>query len=87
MKLNTQHTFWSWLIRCVNKKWIQPVLWKMQSYSVHRQTDGWTDGHTKWNQYTPPYTSLGMGYIKAFGIITLIIMNAPVQITDLRGMQ
>ena len=52
------------------------------------QTDRRVDGRTdKMKSVYPPYTWLGMGYIKAFGIITLIIMNAPVQITDLRGMQ
>ena len=40
--LNTGHTFWSRLIRCVNVKWIRLVLWKIQSGhgSVHRWTDG-----------------------------------------------
>ena len=42
----TQHTFWSCLIRCANMKWIRWVLLKIQSGhdSVHRRTDGWTDG-------------------------------------------
>ena len=39
------HTFWSWLIRCVNMKWIWLVLWKIQSR--HDMV-----GRTKWNQYT-----------------------------------
>ena len=41
-KLNTRHTFCSWLIRCVNMTWIRLVLWMMHSghYSVHRRTDG-----------------------------------------------
>ena len=40
--LNMRQTFWSWLIRCVNMKWIWLVLWKIQSGhdSVHRRTDG-----------------------------------------------
>ena len=44
--LNMWHTFWSWLIRCANMKWIRLVLWMIQSRhdSVHRQTDGRTDG-------------------------------------------
>ena len=60
----TQHTFWSCLIRCAHMKWIWLVLWKIQSGhgNVHRltdrRTDGWTDGQTTWNQYTPFSTSL-----------------------------
>ena len=44
----TRHTFWSCLIRCANMKWIQGVLWKIQSGhdSVHRRTDGQTDRRT-----------------------------------------
>ena len=44
--LYMRHTFWSCLIRCVNMKWIQWVLWKIQSghHSVHRRTDGRTEG-------------------------------------------
>ena len=30
-KLYTQHTFWTCLIRCVTMKWIQLVLWELQS--------------------------------------------------------
>ena len=47
--LYMQHTFWSCLMRCVNMKCIQLVLWKLQSRhnSVHRwtdrRTDRWTD--------------------------------------------
>ena len=54
-KLHTGHTFWSWLIRCVNMKWIKQVLLKIQSGhdSVHRRTDGGRDRQTRWNQYTP----------------------------------
>ena len=50
-KLYTWHTFWSCLIICINMKWIQQVLLKIQSGqdSIHRQTDG----QTTWNQYTP----------------------------------
>ena len=42
LELNIQHSSWSWLIRCVNMKWMQLVLWKIQSkYDlVYRQTDG-----------------------------------------------
>ena len=45
-KLYMRHPFWSCWIRCVNMKWIHHVLWKIQSGhdSVHRQTDGRTDG-------------------------------------------
>ena len=41
----TWHT-WSCLIGCVNMKWIQLVLWKLQSGrdSVHRQMDRQRDG-------------------------------------------
>ena len=41
-----RHTNLSCLIRCVNMKWIWQVLLKIQSGhdSVHRRTDGWTDG-------------------------------------------
>ena len=41
-KLNTRHTFWSWLIRSVNMKWMRLVLWLRHSGhdSVHRQTGG-----------------------------------------------
>ena len=44
-KLNTRHIFWSWLITCVNMKWIWLVLWKVQSghEALHRRTDGRTD--------------------------------------------
>ena len=47
--------FWSCLIWCVNMKWIRRELLKIQSGhdSVHRRTDGRTDGQTRWNQYTP----------------------------------
>ena len=40
-KLYTRHTFWSYLIRCANMKWIRWVLLKIQSGhdSVHRRTD------------------------------------------------
>ena len=45
-KLNTWHTFWSCLIRCVNMKWIQQVLWKLQGRhdSVLRRTERRMDG-------------------------------------------
>ena len=64
----TRHTFLSCLIRCANMKWIRWVLLKIQSGhdSVHRRTDGWTDGRTdrgtRWYQYTPLSTSLKRGY-------------------------
>ena len=58
-----RHTFWCCLIRCANMKWIRRVLLKIQSGhdSVHRWTDGQTDGRTMWNQYTPLSTSLMRG--------------------------
>ena len=42
----TRHTFWSCLIGCTNMKWFRRVLLKIQSGhdSVHRRTDGRTDG-------------------------------------------
>ena len=42
---NTQHTFWSCLIRYMKMKWIHQVLWKLQSGhdSVHRWKNGWMD--------------------------------------------
>ena len=47
----------SCLIRCVNMKWIQRILLKIQSGrgSVHRRT--------RWNQYKPLSTSLKLGGI------------------------
>ena len=69
----TQHTFLSCLIRCANMKWIQWVLFKIQSghNSVHRRTDGQTDRrtdgqtdrHTRWYQYTPPFNFVEAGDI------------------------
>ena len=52
--LNTRHTFGSWLIRCVNMKWIRLVLWKTPSGhdSVHRRTDG--QGETSIPPPPPP---------------------------------
>ena len=45
-KLYTRHTFRSCLVRCANIKWIWRVLLVLQSGhdSVHRRTDGQTDG-------------------------------------------
>ena len=44
-----RHTFWSYLIRCANTKWIRLVLWKIQSGHdfVHRWTDRRTDRRTE----------------------------------------
>ena len=67
--LNTQHTFWSWLIRCVNMKWIWLVLREIQSGhdSIHRRTDGWTDRQTdKVKPVYPPFN-----FIELRGIIKL----------------
>ena len=49
------HTFWSCLIWCANIKWIQLVLWKIQSEHdfVHRRTDGQTDGQRE--SSIPPF--------------------------------
>ena len=42
------------------------------NHVVYRQTDRWTDGRTRWIQYTPPPTSLGRGIMKsAIILITL----------------
>ena len=51
----TRHTFWSCLIRCANMKWIRWVFLKIQSGhdSVHRRTDGRTDGQG--DTSIPPY--------------------------------
>ena len=47
-QLGTQHTFWSWLMRCVNIEWIWWVLLKMPSEHdyVYRRTDRRADGQT-----------------------------------------
>ena len=53
------HTFWSYLMRCANMKWIWQVLLKIQSRQdcVHRRTDGWTDWRTDGQGETiiPPF--------------------------------
>ena len=67
----TRHTFWSWLIRCANMKWIRWVLLKIQSGhdSVHRWTDGRMDRRTRWYQYTPLSTSLKRGGYNYYGMV------------------
>ena len=62
----TRHTFWSCLIRCANMKWIRWVLLKIQSGhdSVHRPTDGRTDGQT--DKVIPVYPPFN--FIEAEGI-------------------
>ena len=48
-KLYMRHTFWSCFIRCINMKWIQPDLQKLQSGHGMRDgrgTDGRTDRRT-----------------------------------------
>ena len=64
-KLYMQHTSWSCLIRCANMKWIWWVLLKMQSRhdSVHRWTDGQTDGQGETNIH--PFN-----FVEAEGIIS-----------------
>ena len=58
-KQNTQHTFWSCLMRYGNMKWIWQVLLKIQSghHFFHRWTDGRTDGRTDGQGETsiPPF--------------------------------
>ena len=46
LKHYTRHTFWSCLIRCANMKWNRREFLKIQRGhdSVHRRTDGRTDG-------------------------------------------
>ena len=51
-KLNTRHISGSYLIKCVNTKWIWIVLCQIQSR--HHFVHWWTDRWTRWNQYTPP---------------------------------
>ena len=60
--LYMEHTFCICVIRCINMRWIQQVLLKIQSNTIP-STDRWTDGQ-RWNQYTPCPTSLKWGYIK-----------------------
>ena len=50
---NLYTAYWSCLIRCANMKWIQLVLWKIQSGHdfVHRQTDRRTD---RWRDDVKP---------------------------------
>ena len=59
-KLNTWHTFWTWL-RCANLKWIWLVLWEIQSGHdlVYRRTDG--QGTIR----TPLLNFFGVGYNSA----------------------
>ena len=52
------HTFCSCLIRCLNMKWIQKVLLKIQT-QFHPQTEGQMDNMKP--EYSPP-TSLKRGY-------------------------
>ena len=62
-KCDARHTFWNYLIKCANIKWIQWVLLKIQSGhdSVHRRTDGREERRTRWNQYSSLSTSLKWG--------------------------
>ena len=72
-KTYTRHTFWSCLIRCMNMKWIQPILWAPQSGPVMRdgQTDGRTDKRTDGvKPIYPPTTLLCGGYNKEIYIVT-----------------
>ena len=68
-----RHTVWRFLIGCVNMKWIQLVLWKLQSGQdfVHRRTDGWTDGQTDGRPETsiPP-----VNFVEARGMISVIYL-------------
>ena len=61
-KFYMQHT-WSFLIRCVNIKWIWWVLWKIQSghHFVYRWTDRGTDGWRDRQSETsiPPFNFVG----------------------------
>ena len=54
-----QHTFWSCLIRCINRKWIQPELKALQSWCG-------TDGRSETNKPPPPPNN----FVVRGGIIT-----------------
>ena len=60
-KFYTRHVVWSCLIRCANMKWIWRVLLKIQSGhdSVHRRTDGQTDGQDETS--IPPFNFVEAG--------------------------
>ena len=66
-KTFTWHFFWSCLKRCVNMKWIQLILWKIQSghASVHRRMDRWKDRQTDGQHETsiPPFNFIEAGVI------------------------
>ena len=63
----TLHATWSCLIRCINMKWIQLVLLKIQSGhdSVHRRTDRRMDGRK--NKVRPVYPPFS--FVEAGGMI------------------
>ena len=43
---------WIWLIRCESTKWMQHVLWMIQSgHDPVYSTEVWMDRLTRWNQY------------------------------------
>ena len=70
--LNMRHTSWSWLIRCVNMKWIRLVLWKIQSGHDSIQTDKVKPVYAPPPHPTPPPLQLcwSGGYnVEAGGII------------------
>ena len=52
IKLNTRHTFCSWLLTWVNMKWIRLILGRYRADTI-MSTDRRTDERTMWNQYTP----------------------------------
>ena len=62
--LKTQYTFWSWLIRCVNKKWVWLVLWRYRVdtiWSTDRWMDRWIDEQSE--------TSIPLSTLLVEGII------------------
>ena len=60
----TLHTFWSYLIRCLNMKWIRLILWKWRSGddSVHRRTDIRTDDVEPVYSLSTSLKRVGVGY-------------------------
>ena len=59
-KLNTGHTFWYCLIRCIYMKWTQPELYALQSGHGIAMRDGRSETNI------PPTTSLCGGYNDKF---------------------
>ena len=75
-----QHTFFSWLIKYVNIKWISgEYCWRYRAgivLSTDGLTDRWTDWQTGWNQYNPHQFCWSGGII--IYKIALPLTSAPV---------